>query len=270
MLLNATSINLNGMTTVVTGGGTGLGRAMSLALADAGSDVVIAGRRTGPINDVLKQIEGKGKDALAVSADLTESSQVDVLFEKTLARFGKVDALINNAGMVGEQGGKPIWEITDSEFRLGIDANLTSAFYCSRAISKHMVDRKKGTIINVASGFGFRGGRNSYVYGCSKGGVIQLTRILATSLGRYGVTCNCIVPGYFPTEGTATSTEILPKSEHIPVGRAGDPSELGPIAVFLVSEASTYMNGTFFGADGGGLAGGYAPTGPGPIIPIGK
>jgi len=138
MLLNATSKKLNGMTTVVTGGGTGLGRAMSLALADAGSDVVIAGRRTGPINDVLKQIEGKGKDALAVSADLTDSSQVDMLFEKTLARFGKVDALINNAGMVGEQGGKPIWEITDSEFRLGIDANLTSAFYCSRAISKHM------------------------------------------------------------------------------------------------------------------------------------
>jgi NAD(P)-dependent dehydrogenase (short-subunit alcohol dehydrogenase family) len=170
--------------------------------------------------------------------------------------------------MVAAHGGLPIWEISDDEFRKGIDANLTGAFYCARAIAKHMVDRGKGKIVNVSSGFGLRGGRDNYAYACAKGGVVQLTRTLATSLGRYGVTSNCIVPGYFPTEGTEASSEVLPRPEFIPVGRVGDPRELGPIAVFLASSASDYMNGGLFVADGGGLAGGYAPTGYAPTLPL--
>ena len=131
-----------------------------------------------------------------------------------------------------------------------------------------MVDRKAGKIINVSSGFGFRGGRDNYMYACGKGGILQLTRTLATSLGRYGVTSNCIVPGFIPTEGTDESRLTLPKGDFIPIGRVGHPAELGPIAVFMASSASDYMNGEMFIVDGGGLAGGYAPTGHAPEISL--
>ena len=262
------ALSLDGKAAVVTGGGSGLGREMALALARAGVDVVLAARRPRPISETAALVRDMGRRALPVSTDVTDSTQVRRLFQTAFDELGKVDILLNNAGVVRDQGGKPIWDISDEEWRVGIDANLTGAFYCSRAVARHMVDRGQGKIINVSSGFGLRGGRDSYVYGCGKGGVIQLTRILATSLGRYGVNSNCIVPGYFPTEGTAASRENLPRADLIPVGRAGSPAELGPIAVFLASPASDYMNGELFAVDGGGLAGGYAPTGHAPVVPL--
>ena len=261
-------LSLDGKTAVVTGGGTGLGREMALALARAGADVVVAGRRPGPIGEVAALVKDEDRRALAMPTDVTDSAQVDRLFQRALDELGKVDVLVNNAGMVGGQGGKPIWEITDEEWRAVADANLTGSFYCSRTVARHMVERGQGKIINVASGFGLRGGRDNYMYACSKGGVVQLTRTLAASLGRYGVTSNCLVPGMFPTEGTDASTERLPRAEFVPVGRLGDPREVGPIAVFLASSASDYMNGALFVVDGGGLAGGYAPTGYAPVVPL--
>ena len=261
-------LSLDGKTAVVTGGGTGLGREMALAMARAGADIVVAARRQGPIDETAGLVSDMGRRALAVRADVTASAQVARLFRLALEELGKVDVLVNNAGMVGAQVGRPIWEITDEEFRSGIDAGLTGAFYCARAVAGHMVERGAGKIINVSSGFGLRGGRESYVYSCAKGAVVQLTRTLAVSLGRYGVTSTCIVPGYFPTEGTASFGAPLPRSEFIPVGRLGEPAELGPVAVFLASEASDYMNGEMFVIDGGGLAGGYAPTGYAPVAPL--
>ncbi len=261
-------LSLDWKTIVITGGGTGLGREMTLAMAKAGADIAIAGRRAGPIEEVRDLVRGMGRRSLAVSTDVTDSEQVARLFRQALAEFGKVDVLVNNAGIVRGQGSIDIWDITDEQWRVGIDTNLTGAFYCSRAIAKHMADRGQGKIINVSSGFGFRGGRSNYMYACGKGGVAQLTRTLATSLGRYGVTSTCIVPGYIPTQGTAESRETLPRGEFIPIGRVGRPQEIGPIAVFLASSASDYMNGEMFVVDGGGLAGGYAPTGYAPVIPL--
>lgn len=261
-------LSLDGKTIVITGGGTGLGREMALAMARAGADLVIAARRTGPIEEVAGIVRDIGRRALAVSTDVTDTAQVSDLFEKALEEFGKVDVLVNNAGIVRGQGAIPIWDITDEQWRVGIDTNLSSAFYCSRAIAKHMVERGQGKIINVSSGFGLRGGRDNYMYACGKGGIIQLTRTLATSLGRYGITSTCIVPGFIPTQGTAESAEWLPRGEFIPVGRVGRPTEIGPVAVFLASSASDYMNGEVFAVDGGGLAGGYAPTGYAPSIPL--
>ena len=261
-------LSLDSKTIVITGGGTGLGRAMALAMARAGADLVVAARRPGPVEETAALARDAGRRALAISTDVTDSAQVSRLFEKALEEFGKVDILFNNAGIVRGHGSVPIWDTTDEDWRLGIDTNLTGAFYCSRAIAKHMVDRGQGKIINVSSGFGLRGGRDNYMYACGKGGIVQLTRTLATSLGRYGVTSNCIVPGYLPTEGTAESTETLPQAKFIPTGRVGSPPELGPIAVFLASASSDYMNGEFLIADGGGLAGGYAPTGYAPETPL--
>ena len=170
-------------------------------MARAGADLVIASRRTGPIEDVATLIGQMGRRALALSVDVTDSTQVNGLFERTLHEFGKVDVLLNNAGIVRGHGATAIWEVTDDDWRLGIDTNLSGAFYCSRAIAKHMVDRGEGKIVNVSSGFGMRGTRDDYMYACGKGGVIQLTRTLATSLGRYGITSNCIVPGLLPHRG---------------------------------------------------------------------
>ena len=259
---------LAGKAAVVTGGGTGLGREMALALAGAGADVAVVGRRPEPLEAVAREAADLGRRALAVPADVTDPDRVSSMFGKVLDELGRVDVLVNNAGMVTAHGGVPIWEISTEEFRAGLESNLTSAFLCSRGIARHMVERGGGKIVNVSSGFGLRGGRDNYAYACAKGGVIQLTRTLATSLGRYGVTSNCIVPGYFPTEATESSREILPRPDFIPVGRVGDATELGPIAVFLASSASDYMNGALFVADGGGLAGGYAPTGYAPDVPL--
>ncbi|MCH8241638.1 MAG: SDR family oxidoreductase [Planctomycetes bacterium] len=262
------NLSLDGKTIVITGGGTGLGREMVLAMGRAGADIVIGARRMGPIEEVAGLIRDMGRRSMAISTDVTDSSQVDGLVQKTLDEFGKIDVMFNNAGIVRGQGATPIWEITDDDWRLGIDTNLTGAFYGSRAVAKHMVDRGEGKIINVSSGFGLRGGRDNYMYACGKGGVIQLTRTLATSLGRYGVTSNLVVPGFLPTDGTDESRLVLPRGQFIPIGRVGNPREMGPIAVFLASSASDYMNGEMFIIDGGGLAGGIAPTGYAPEIPL--
>ena len=261
-------LSLKGKGVVITGGGTGLGREMTLAMARAGADLVVAARRIGPIEEVTEEVRALGRKAVAVSTDVTDTAQVATLMETAISELGKVDVLLNNAGIVRGQGAIPIWEISDDDWQVGIEVNMSSAFYCARAIAKHMVERGGGKIINVSSGFGYRGGRDNYMYCVGKGGIVQLTRVLATSLGRYGITSTCIVPGFIPTEGTDESRLTLPRGEFIPIGRVGHPHEMGAVAVFLASGASDYMNGEAFIIDGGGLAGGAAPTGHAPEIPL--
>ena len=262
------ALSLDGKVTIVTGGGTGLGRAMVNALARAGSDIVIAARRKEPIEEAAQEIRGLGRRALAITTDVTNSTQVNDMGTAVLSEFGQVYVLINSAALLGAPR-TPIWDMTDEEWQQGIDANLSGAFYCARAVAKHMVDRGGGKIINVASGFGLRGGRDMYTYTCGKGGLVQLTRTLAISLGRYGVTSNTIVPGFIPTRGVEAMRESLPRAaEFIPMGQFPEPRDLGPVAVFLASDASNYMNGESIIVDGGGLAGGYAPTGHAPVIPL--
>ena len=260
--------NLEGKIVVITGGGTGLGLAMVRALARAGADLCIAGRRPAPIENAVREVQGLGRKALAIPTDVSDSAQVDRLITTTLDRFGRIDVLINNAGAVG-QGNvvKPIWDITDDEWSTVMDINLSGAFYCARAVSQSMVDQGKGKIINVASGFGMRAGRDIYMYCCSKGGMIQLTKVLSFSLARYGITANSIVPGFIPTTGTDSDMrDTLPQSgDFLPIGKLGRPEDLGPIAVFLSSDASDYMTGEMIIADGGGLASGINPTGHAPV-----
>ena len=259
---------MDGKVTIVTGGGTGLGRAMVRALARAGSDIVVASRRPGPIEETAEEVRGLGRRALAIPTDVTQSDQVNGMVRQCLQEFGRVDVLINNAAMLGAPL-TPIWDMTDDEWRSGIDANLTSAFYCSRAVARPMVSQGSGKIINVSSGYGMRGGRNMYTYTCGKGGMIQLTRTLALSLGPYGVTANTIVPGFIPTRGAEALSDNLPRfSDRVPIGEFPTPADIGPIAVFLASAASDYMNGEHMTIDSGGLAGGFAPTGYAPSIPL--
>jgi NAD(P)-dependent dehydrogenase (short-subunit alcohol dehydrogenase family) len=263
-------LSLDGKVVVITGGGTGLGLAMVRALARAGANLVIAGRRPGPIEDAAGEVETLGREALAVPTDVSDSAQVDRLITTTLDRFGQIDILINNAALVSQNVRKPIWDITDGEWQGAMDVNLNGAFYCSRAAAKPMADRGRGKIINVASGFGLRGGRDIYMYCCSKGAVIQLTRVLSFSLARHGITANTIAPGFIPTQSTDADIRatLPPSGDYLPIGKLGKPEDLGPVAVFLASEASDYMTGETIIVDGGGLAGGISPTGHTPVAAL--
>ena len=263
------SLSLKGKVAIITGGGTGLGKAMTLAMARAGADIVVAARRPGPLEETADEVRALGRRALGVSTDVTDSRQVNDMVERTYAEFGKIDVLVNNAGL--DVVFRPITEITDEEWRHGIDTNLTGAFYCSRAAVKFMQAQKSGKIINISSGFGFRGGRNYYIYGAAKAGVISLTQTLALSLAEDNIQVNCIAPGLYWTRPAETeqAKEIKRmRGRFIPIGRVGDPEELGPICVFLASDASSYMTGVVINPDGGSLASGFAPTGMAPIIPL--
>ena len=176
------SLSLDGTSVVITGGGTGLGRAMVMDMARAGANLVIAGRRLGPIEEAAAEAESIGVKALPVITDVTDSGQVAALMKACVDRFGKIDVLLNNAGAVSDNVRKPIWELTDEEWDRVMRVNLTGAFYCAREVSQTMVDQGRGKIINTASGFGLRGGREIYMYCCSKGGMIQLSRVLSFNL----------------------------------------------------------------------------------------
>tara|TARA_A100001037_G_C15147149_1_gene636876 strand:+ start:1750 stop:2562 length:813 start_codon:yes stop_codon:yes gene_type:complete len=261
-------LSLNGKTVLITGGGTGLGLEMVKFLSRAGADICVAGRRIEPLQVAVQQVNANGQKGLAVPTDVSDSDQVKHMTEQCLTEFGKIDVLINNAALVADNVVKPIWEIEDDEWQMAIDVNLSGAFYCSREVAKHMADRGSGKIINTASGFGLRGGKDIYMYCCTKGGIVQLTKVLSFSLARYGITANTIVPGFIPTDATESEFRTtLPKSgEFLPSGELGQPKHIGPISVFLSSDASDYMTGEIFTLDGGGLSAGIAPTGYAPNI----
>ena len=259
------SLRLDDRVAVITGGGTGLGRAMALAFAKAGADVVVGARRPGPIEETAGLVRGLGRRALAVPTDVTDSAQADRLIGATLAEFGRLDILVNNAGIDRQTAyRKPFLEITDEEWRRGIDVNLSGAFFCARAAARAMIERRSGVILNVASGFGFRGGRDNFMYACAKGGVVQLTRSLALTLLPHGIRVVGLAPGFFaqaPAASDEDRARRLKRGRFIPVGRIGEAEEIGPLAVFLVSDGASYMSGEPVALDGGGLAGGAAPWG---------
>jgi NAD(P)-dependent dehydrogenase (short-subunit alcohol dehydrogenase family) len=261
--------SLEGKNAIVTGGGSGLGRVMCLALAEAGANVVIAGRRPGPIHETAEMIRKIGPEATAIPSDVIDSKQVNNLVEKAIAKFGQIDILINNAGIakgVDPSGNdplttkmKPIWELTDEEWIYSINTNLTGTFYCCRAIARHMVEHKNGKIINLSSAGALRAGKGNFGYGSAKGAIISFTKALAITFAGDNIQANCIIPGFIPIEEMAP--EIRERSSRFfPMQRFADPSEIGPLAVFLASSASDYITGQCFPVDGATSVN-YAPAG---------
>lgn len=255
---------LDGRVAVVTGAGRGLGRAMALALAAAGADIVAAARTAAQLEETARAVEALGRRCLVVPTDVTQPEQVNRLVRSAVEGLGAVDILVNNAGGGTAGMGKPIQEITDEEWRLGIDTNLSSVFYCCRAVVPHMQERGRGKIINVASGYGLRGGRHNYMYASAKAGVVNFTRSLALTLARDNIQVTCIAPGFFPHSEQAG--QRIRGGAYIPVGRPGRDEEIGPLAVYLASDASNYLTGETIVLDGGGLAGGVTPTGWAPRV----
>lgn len=251
--------DLTGQCAIVTGAGTGLGREMALSLADAGCDIVGVGRRAAPIEEVGEAIRGKGRRYLGITGcDVTVSADVDAMVGRAAAAMGRITVLINNAGLGGTGRGKTLPELTDEDWLSGIDSNLNSAFYCTRAIVPHMVERGGGRIINVTSGWGFRAGRNNWMYPVAKGAVIQLTKATAITYARDQIRASCIAPGLFPKTEDPAVLEALGAKQ--PAGRIGFLREIGPLAVFLASPASDYLSGTAVLMDGGAIAAGLLPA----------
>ena len=260
-------LRLDGRVALVTGAGRGLGRAMALALAEAGADVVCAARSRDQIEETANLVREKGRRALAIPTDVSRSDQCTALVEATVREVGRLDILVNNAGGATPGFGKPLEEITDEEWHLGIDTNLSSVFYCCRAAIPHLIRQGGGKIINVSSGYGLRGGRNNFMYASAKAAIINFTRSLALTYARHNIQANCIIPGFFPHENEAV-LQYLRGGQFIPMGRVGRDEELGPACVFLASSLSDHMNGQVIALEGGGLAAGQAPTGLAPRVPL--
>ncbi|MDE3057000.1 MAG: 2-dehydro-3-deoxy-D-gluconate 5-dehydrogenase KduD [Bacteroidota bacterium] len=248
-----TLFDLTGKTAIVTGASTGLGAGMALALAEAGADIVLVSRNGSA--GTKKEIEKKGRNTLDVVADLSATSQIHMIVEKTLLEFGKIDILINNAGIIRRT---PAIDFSEKDWDEVMAVNAKTVFFLAQAAAKDMMKRKDGKIINISSLLAFQGGILVPSYAASKGAVAQITKALANEWAQHGINVNAIAPGYMATNNTrplqddpARSKAIL---DRIPAGRWGKPDDLKGTVVFLASAASDYVNGHVLVVDGGWLA----------------
>ncbi len=240
---------------IVTGSGRGLGKAIALAFAEAGADVVVTARSMDQVEETSREIEELGRKCLPVQTDVTDEKQVQELVRRTLDRFHGLDVLVNNVGMAIV---KDMMKTSPEDWQRQLDANLTSAYLCCRSVGKHMLEEKQGTIVNVSTVAGVRGKWQMTGYGAAKAGVISLTKTLAIEWARYNVRVNCIIPGIFHTEATRAVIENPEmrdtRIKKVPMRRHGTPEEVGPLALFLASEASSFITGASIPIDGGELA----------------
>ncbi len=240
---------------LITGGGRGLGRAIALAYADAGADVAVASRSLDQLEEVAQTIRAKGRRALAIETDVTDSEAVAKLVAATRKEFGRIDILVNSAGVGWAER---LVDVSDGTFDWILKTNLYGTFYCCREVAKVMIEQRSGSIINIASVAGVKGPPGLGAYAASKGGVIAMTKVLALENARYNVRANVIAPGYFRTDMNAAALddpELGPKIvKRIPMRRAGNPEEIGGLAIYLASDAASFVTGEVYFISGGEMA----------------
>ena len=248
--------DLKGNVAIVTGASTGLGVQMAYALARQGATVVCVARRQNLIDEVAAAIAKEtGVETLALRCDITDTQNVEAVVDAVLAKFGRIDILVNNAGTGAVA---PAEDITDEQFQNEFDIDLFGSFKMARAIAKKaMIPAKYGRVINISSMYGMVGNKIAPCspYHAAKGGLVNLTRALAAEWGKYGITVNCICPGYFYTPLTKETLDSdffqANAKAFIPVERYGNEGELDTATVFLAAPASTYVTGVILPVDGG-------------------
>jgi len=247
------AFKLDNKVALVTGASTGLGKAIAIALAEAGADVACHGNTRTP-DATCEAITKLSRKAFAVTGDLSRRETARGLVEETIKHFGWLDILVNNAGTIRRA---PATAYSEEDWATVIEVNLSSVFRLSQLAGQHMIERGRGKILNIASLLSFQGGITVPAYAASKGGVAQLTKALANEWAAKGVNVNAIAPGYMRTDNTKALQQDATRNrqilERIPAGRWGEPSDLAGAAVFLCSAASDYVNGHVLVVDGGWL-----------------
>jgi len=244
---------LDGKTAVVTGGTKGIGKAIALALAEAGADIAVVSRSPHP--DIEKVILDLGRRYMHHAADLTEREQTRNVIPAIVKRMGDVGILVNNAGIIRRS---PAAEYSEGDWDATLEIDLTAPFILSQAAGRIMLKKGKGKIINIASALSFQGGLNVTAYASAKHGVVGLTKALANDWASKGVNVNALAPSFFVTELTEAIQKDPDRSQSItartPAGRWGTPDDIAAAAVFLASPASDYVHGVILPVDGGWLA----------------
>lgn len=245
--------DLTGKSAIVTGASTGLGRGMTLGLASAGADILLVDYV--PSETVAEEVRRLGRKAATLVADLMQMPSVELVVKRAVAEFGKIDILINNAGIIRRT---QAIDFSEKDWDEVMTLNAKTVFFLSQAAARDMMKRKYGKIINIASLLAFQGGILVPSYAASKGAVAQVTKALANEWAQHGITINAIAPGYMATNNTKALREdpVRSKSilQRIPAGRWGMPQDLQGAAVFLASPASDYVNGHVLVVDGGWMA----------------
>jgi gluconate 5-dehydrogenase len=246
--------DLSGKVALVTGGSRGLGKEMAEGLAEAGASLMLLARREQWLTPAVDQFKALGFECEGMLCDVSNPDEVQSAVEQTIERYGQIDILVNNAGVTW---GSPAEEMPLDKWRMVLEVNLTGAFLFSQRAGREMLKRKSGNIINVASVAGIKGttevGQHIVGYVAAKGGLIAMTRELAAKWAKRGIRVNAIAPGFFPSRMTEkVLEETQPQIEAaVPMGRVGREGEMKGVAVFLASDASSYITGQTIVVDGG-------------------